>query len=322
MIRLRLEIVLTALLALYAQSVWAQDFPTHRVHMIVPFSAGTGADVSGRFIADRLAREWGVPVTVENKVGANGIIGAEAVAKAAPDGYTLAFTASTHLVNQTLYRSLPFHTVRDFRPVVRVSNTYLVLVVPTSAPVSTLQELIDYAKARPGQLNYSSGGSGSATHLAGALLNSMAGIDVAHIPYKGGAQALADTMSGQVLFTFTAIPTAASAIKAGKLKALGLSGRKRSAALPDVPSLEEAGLKGFEIVAWSGILAPAGTPDNVVRKISDSVMKIARQPDFAELMGAQGLEAEATGIDQFTIDYPQEAERWARIVRLSGARAD
>lgn len=309
-------------LSCLAGAARAADYPSQHVQFICPFSPATGADTAARLVAARLGKDWGVPVTVENKVGANGIIGAEVVAKAKPDGYTLAFTASTHLVNQTLYKTLPFHTVNDFKPVAKVSNTFLVLVVPTSSPVSTLQELIAYARARPRALYYSSGGNGSALHLAGALMNSMAGTEINHVPYKGGAQALTDVMSGQVFCGFTAISTAAAGVQGGRLKAIAVTGLRRSAALPDVPTLDEAGLKGFEMVAWSGILAPAGTPDEIARKVSDSAVRVARTPEFAEAMKAQGLEAEPVGFQRFAEDYPREAERWARIVALSGARIE
>lgn len=320
---LRLLIKLTMmLLVLPITSALAQTYPSRPITLIVPFSPGTGADVAGRMVAGELAKRWQVAVPVENKVGANGIIGAGYVANAAPDGYTLLSTASTHLVNAALRKNLPYDTVKDFKPIVRFSDTMLVLVVSKDSPVNSLQELIAYAKARPGELNYASGGNGSALHLAGALLNSMAGTNIIHVPYKGGSQALTDTIAGRVFMSFTAVATAASQVKGGKLKAIGVSGLKRSKSMPDVPTLDEAGLRGFEVVAWSGLLAPANTPDPICRKISDAVVEIASSPAFAENMIKQGVEVNVVGIDAFPALFAAEAVRWAKIVAISGAVVD
>ena len=210
----------------------------------------------------------------------------------------------------------------NFKPVVRVSDTPSVLVVPPSSPVNSLSELIAYAKARPGQLNYASGGNGSITHLAPALMNSMAGTDIKHIPYKGGSQALTDTMGGQVFMSFTAVATAAPLIKSGKLKAIAVSGLRRSPLLPDTPTMDEAGLKGFDVVSWNGILAPAGTPDDVVGKISSTIVRLARNPAFIDTMIAQGVEVRTLGSEDFSREFGGEADRWAKVVTISGARVD
>lgn len=300
----------------------AENYPSRPITLVVPFSPGTGADVTGRFIADQLSKEWQMSVVVENRVGANGIIGTGQVARAAPDGYTLLFTASAHLVNAALYKKLPFNSVIDFKPVARVSDTPSVLVVPMSSPVNNLSELIAYAKARPGQLNYASGGNGSITHLAPALLNSMAETDIKHIPYKGGSQALTDTIGGQVFMSFTAVATGAPMIKSGKLKAIAVSGLQRSKLLPDTPTMDEAGLKGFDVVSWNGILAPAGTPDEVVLRISTTILRLARNPVFVNTMIAQGVEVRVLGSEDFSGQFGAEAERWAKVVTISGARVD
>ena len=314
--------LLLATIAGIAAAQTPQSYPSRAITLVIPFSPGTGADVTGRFIADQLSKEWQVPVVVENRVGANGIIGTGQVARAAPDGYTLLFTASAHLVNAALYKNLPFDSVSNFKPVVRVSDTPSVLVVPPSSPVNSLSELIAYAKARPGQLNYASGGNGSITHLAPALMNSMAGTDIKHIPYKGGSQALTDTMGGQVFMSFTAVATAAPLIKSGKLKAIAVSGLRRSPLLPDTPTMDEAGLKGFDVVSWNGILAPAGTPDDVVGKISSTIVRLARNPAFIDTMIAQGVEVRTLGSEDFSREFGGEADRWAKVVTISGARVD
>ena len=310
--------------ALVPASLFAQSstYPTRNITMITPYSAGTGVDTCARLICERLSQEWKVGVTVDNRVGANGIIGTEAVARAAPDGYTLLFTASPHLVNGALYKKLPFDPVKDFKPVVRVSDTRSIFVVPASAPVNNLAELIAYVKARPGKLSYSSGGNGSITHLAPALLTSMAGLDMVHVPYKGGAQAITDTASGQVFMTFTAISTAAGLIQAGKLKAIAVSGLHRAQAMPDVPTVDEAGLKGFDVVAWNAILAPAGTPDDIVRKIATTAAEIASTKSMGESMLAKGLEARVVNNAEFTSGFEAEGQKWAKVVAISGAKLD
>ena len=317
----RLRVPLLMLLV-SAAPAWAQSFPMRPVTFVVPYAAGTGVDITARIMAERLAKKWKVGVVVDNKLGANGIIGADLVAKAPADGHILLFMSAAHLTNPAMYKKLPYDTVKDFSPVVRVADTLLVLVVPKNSPSSTLREIIAAAKARPGQLNYASGGNGSATHLAPALMNSMAGTDIVHVPYKGGDRALADTVGGQVAMSFTAVATAAPLIRAGTLKAIAVSGPQRSQLLPDVPTLDEAGLPGFSVVAWNGILAPSGTPDAIVRQISADVLEIARTQDFGEAMRSRGLEVNLFGADTFPAVYRADADHWAKIVTISGAKVE
>lgn len=305
-----------------ALPAWANSFPLKPVAFIVPYSPGTGVDLTARLMAERLSKKWKVPVIVENKVGANGIIGADQVAKAPADGHTLLFMSAAHLTNPSMYKKMPYDTVKDFSPVVRVCDTLLVLVVPKNSPANSLRELLALAKAKPGELTYASGGNGSATHLAPALMNAMADTNILHVPYKGGDRALTDTVGGQVSMAFTAVATAVPQIRAGNLKAIAVSGPNRSQLLPDVPTLHEAGLPGFNVVAWNGILAPAGTPDEVVRRISADVVETARAAEFGDALRSRGLELNVVGVETFPAFYRADAEHWAKIVSISGAKVE
>jgi tripartite-type tricarboxylate transporter receptor subunit TctC len=259
---------------------------------------------------------------VENKPGAGTNIANEYVAKAAPDGYTLLFTSPAHYINQNLYKNLTYDPVKDFIPVMRVSNTLLVLVVAQSAPVNSQAELIAYVRARPGQLSYSSAGSGSTTQLPAALFNSMANLDVIHIPYKSGAQALTDVIGGQVFMTFTAPATALPHLKAGTLKGIGVTGAARSQSMPNVPTIAEGGLPGYEFISWNGMLAPAGTPKEVTAKLEATLLKVAATPEFRQRLLSAGLEPEPLGAKAFSDRLQVEIPLWARVVKLSGAKVE
>lgn len=300
----------------------AQDYPSKPILIIAPFSPGTAVDFVARLAARSLGEQFKTPVAVENRMGASGQIGAAAVAKATPDGHTLLFTSPAHYINQSLYKNLPYDPVRDFRPVMRISNAMLVLVVPKSSPVGTQAELIAYLRARPGKLSYSSAGSGSTTQLPAALFNSMANLDVTHIPYKSGAQALTDTISGEVFMTMTAITTAQPHIKAGMLKAIGVSGMARSHSLPDVPTIAEGGLPGYEFVSWNGLLAPAGTPNEVVARLEAALTRAVASAEFRERLLGAGLEPEPLGARAFADRLLVEIPMWERVVKISGAKAE
>lgn len=300
----------------------AQEFPSKPILIIAPFSPGTAVDFVARVAARSLGEQLKASVAVENRMGASGQIGAAAVAKAIPDGHTLLFTSPAHYINQSLYRNLPYDPVKDFKPVMRISNAMLVLVVAKAAPVGTQAELIAYLRARPGKLSYSSAGSGSATQLPAALFNSMANVDVTHIPYKSGAQALTDTISGEVFMTMTAIITAQPHIKAGTLKAIGVSGMARSHSLPDVPTIAEGGLRGYEFVSWNGLLAPAGTPNEVVARLEAALTRAVASAEFRERLLGAGLEPEPLGAKAFADRLLVEIPMWERVVKLSGAKAE
>jgi len=300
----------------------AQTFPSKPVLMIVPFSPGTAVDLVGRVVSEGLSKDLQTPVVLENRPGASGQIGTMTVAKAPADGYTLLFTSAAHYINKSLYSRLPYDPDKDFKPIGRMSGTALVLVVPKSSPVNSVQELIAYARARPGKLSYSSAGSGSTTQLPAALFNSMAGIQITHVPYKNGNQALTDVIGGQVFMTFTAVASALPQIKAGTLKALAVTGPSRNFNLPDVPTVSQAGLKGFEFLSWNAMFAPAGTPDSVIARIEASLRKIAASPDFQQRMRDAGLELDASFGAEFAASLQKEAPMLARLVEISGAKID
>ena len=317
-----LRSLLALVLAAAGAGAIAQDYPSRPVKLIAPTAPGTGTDATARFIADRLAREWNVGVVVENKVGANGILGADFVAKSPADGYTLLMGLSALYVNKSLYKSMPFDPVKDFRVLLGVNDLYLALVVPANSPFQSVKDLVDAAAARPGKVSYGSAGSGSTTHLGPALLGSMANVNLLHVPYKGGAQAITDTISGQVDFAMTAIATAAPQLAAGRLRALAVSGSHRAKSLPNVPSLEEAGFKGYNVSSRTFLAAPAGTPDAIADKIVATVTKIIRTPEYAKFIEAQGFEPEILTPAAYQAQAAREVTHWAEIVRLSGAKAD
>jgi tripartite-type tricarboxylate transporter receptor subunit TctC len=303
--------------------VAAQEYPARPVRFIVSTAPGTTVDVTARFLGAKLAEEWGgAAIVVENRIGANGAIASEFVARAPADGYTLLFTAGSHYAARWMVARLPYDPVEDFRPVARVGIAYLVLVTPSSAKANSLADLIAEMKARPGDLVYSSAGNGSATHLTSVLLTSMAGVTARHAPYKGAAQALTDTIGGLVQFTFAGIATASSHLKAGRLKALGVSGPRRSQSLPDVPAIAEAGLPGYELTTLVGALAPRATPPAVIRKLSNALMKLAGTPEYRAFATLQGMEADLADTDKFSAEAPLELEHWRKVIALSGAKAD
>ena len=273
-------------------SALSQNYPSRTVQLIVPFSPGTAVDVVARLISVRLGEALKVPFVVDNRMGAAGQIGTQVVAKAASDGYTLLFTSPAHYINASLYRHLPYDPVKDFLPIMRVSNAQEVLVVGKSAPVDTMKQLVDYIRARPGQVNFSSAGVGSTTHLPAALFSSMARVDIVHVPYKSGAQAVTDVMNGEVFMTFTAVATALPFVKGGTLKAIGVTGASRSASLPDVPTIAEGGITGYDFISWNALYAPAATPEPIIAKLEQALLEIVRSPEFAKQMLAYGLELE------------------------------
>jgi len=251
------------------KDVWAQAYPEKPIHIVAIFPAGGTADILARTIGDKLHQSWGQPVIVENRPGASGNIAAEAVAKSAPDGYTILLGGlTTHGINPSLYRHLPYDPIRDFAPITVAAATPLVLEVNPSVPVHSVRDLIALAKSKPGELNYASFGNGTSGHLCTVLFSSLAGIEMTHVPYKGSAPAMTDLLSGRVQVMFDAIPASLPHVKAGKLRALAVTSAERSPALPDVPTVAEAALPGFEVVGWLGFFAPAGVPSSIVHKLS------------------------------------------------------
>ena len=300
----------------------AQDYPIKTVRIIVPFAPGGSADVFGRFIAQRLQDSLGQSVVIDNRPGGGSLIGTDAVAKAPADGYTLLLMSNTHTVNESLIPSRPFVLMRDFVPVAPISYSDLVLVTRASLPANTLGELIKAAKARPGGMSYASSGPGTPYHMAGELFKAMAGISVVHIPYRGSAGARTDVLGGQLEMMFDAVPTMTEHIKSGKVKALATTGKSRTAILPDVPTMSEAGVPGYEATLWLGLMAPKGTPPAVVARLNAELGKITSNPEVRRAWAAQGTTPMTMAVDEFTRYMNDDIAKWARIVKISGAKAE
>ena len=311
------------LVLLLPLTVLAQGYPSKPIRLIVPFPVGGIADIYSRIVATRLTETWGQPVVVENRTGAGGNIGADLVAKAPPDGYTIGIgSIGTHAVNVTLFARMPYDAVNDFAPIVHLLEAEGLLVVHPSLPVQSVPELIAYARANPGKLSFASAGLGTASHLAGELFKSMAKIDMNHIPYKGNVPAITDLLSGQTTMLFATLPTVLPQVQANRLRPLAVLGTTRSAALPAMPTLSEAGLKGFEVSNWTGVFAPAGTPSAIIAKLNAEIVRIMRLPDVQERLPRQGLTFVPTTPQQFADFTRSERDKWGALVKAVGARAD
>jgi tripartite-type tricarboxylate transporter receptor subunit TctC len=311
---------LAAISPAYAQ---APAYPTKPVRLIVPFPPGGSLDIAGRVIAQKLTEMWGQTVVVENKPGAGGNIGADYVAKSPPDGYTILLGAlSTHAVNPSLYKTMPYDAVKDFAPITLIAITPNVLVVNASLPVTSAKEFIAYAKANPGKLAFGSGSNGSAGHLAGELFKVETGSDATHVPYKGGAPATQALMAGDTQFMFDNLANAMAQVKAGRIKALAVTTAQRSSLVPDLPTMSEAGLPGFDISTWYGLFAPAGTPAAIVAKWNADVTKILNSPDVRAKLVADGADPSPNTPEQFSQFIARELAKYARIVKASGAKVD
>jgi len=300
----------------------AQDYPNRPVRIIVPFAPGGSADVFGRAVAQRLSEAMGQSFVVENRPGAGSVIGTDAVAKSAPDGYTLLVMSNTHTVNESLLASKPYQLMRDFTPVAPLNYSDLVLVARAALPAATIADVVRAAKAKPDGMTYASSGPGTPYHMAGELFKALAGIAVVHVPYKGSAGARTDVLGGQVDMMFDAIPTMSEHVRSGKVKALAVSGQARSPILPDVPTMAEAGVPGYEATLWLGLLAPKGTPASVVQRLNAEVAKVTGHPDVRKAWAAQGTTAMTMGVDEFTRYVEGDITKWARIVKISGAKVD
>jgi len=298
-------------------------YPTKPVRLVVPFPAGGTTDILARAVAQKLSETWGQQVIVDNRPGAGGNIGSELVAKSPPDGYTLLMgTVGTHAINPSLYAKMPYNHVKDFTPVILVAGVPNVLVVNPSLPVNSVQELIAYGKANPNKLNFASSGNGTSIHLSGELFRTMTGVQMTHVPYKGSSPALTDLIGGQVQLMFDNLPSSLQFIKAGKLRALAVTSLARSQALPDVPTLAESGLPGFEASSWFGVLAPAGTPADIVAKLNGAVAAWLASPAAKEQLAAQGAIPAGGSPDAFVKHIANESAKWAKVVKASGAHVD
>jgi tripartite-type tricarboxylate transporter receptor subunit TctC len=301
----------------------AQPYPTRSIKMIVPFPPAGSTDISARAVAGKLGERLGQAVIIENKPGAGGNIGTDVAAKAPPDGYTIIVgTVGTHAINSSLYSKMPYDNIRDFAPVVLLSTTPNVLVMSPSFPANSVADVIRLAKSKPGELNFASSGAGTSIHLSGEMFKSMAGLDMTHIPYKGSAPMLIDLMSGQVNMAFDNLSASMVHIKAGKLKALATTGATRSAALPDLPTVSEAGLPGYESTSWNAVFAPAGTPREVIDKLNREINAILQSPETRKYFSEQGAEAGGGTPEQLGALVRSETVKWSKVVKDSGAKVD
>jgi tripartite-type tricarboxylate transporter receptor subunit TctC len=318
-----LTAVITAIAAPFTFAQGAANYPTKPVRLVVPFPAGGTTDILARAVAQKLSEAWGQQVIVDNRPGAGGNIGSDLVAKSKPDGYTLLMgTVGTHAINPSLYKNMPYDHVKDFVPVILVAGVPNVLVVNPSLPVHSVPELIAYAKANPGKLNFASSGNGTSIHLSGELFKAMTGVEMTHVPYKGSAPALTDLIGGQVQLMFDNLPSSLPFIKAGKLRALAVTSGARAAALPDLPTLAESGLPGFEASSWFGVLAPAGTPRDIVAKLNGAIAGWLASPEAKEKLLAQGAIAAGGTPEDFARHIGAETSKWAKVVKASGAHID
>ncbi|MBI3936370.1 MAG: tripartite tricarboxylate transporter substrate binding protein [Betaproteobacteria bacterium] len=319
----RSRLLLCTLLLLFAGAVHAQGYPARTIRFIVPGPPSGATDILARIVGQKLAEGWGKQVVVENLPGAGGTVGTGVAAKSPPDGYTITMGhAGTHAIAVSLYRRLSYDPLRDFAPITLVAVGPNVLLVHPSLPVKSVKELIAFARVRPGQLNYASGGIGLGQHLSGELFKHMAGIDIVHVPYRGSAPALVDLLTGQVSLMFPNIPASLPHIQSGKLRALAVTSARRSALMPQLPTVSEAGLAGYEATAWFGVFAPAGTPKDVVAKLNAQIVKIIQSPDVRALITRQGMDVVGNSPDEFATHVRAEITKWAKVVKESGARAD
>jgi tripartite-type tricarboxylate transporter receptor subunit TctC len=317
---IRIAIAILCLVA--ALPAVAQPYPTHSVKIIVPFGVGGPADIYARFVGARLSDAMGQPFVVENRPGAGAVIGSDAVAKSAPDGYTLLMMSNTHTVNETLIPKKPYDLMKDLAPINGINYSDLLMVVHPGVPANNLREFIALAKASPGKLNYASSGPGTPYHMAGELFKAMAGVDLVHVPYKGSDGARVGILGGQVQMMIDAITTMAPNVRAGKLKAMGTTGKARSSVLPDVPTLAEAGVPGYETGIWLGLMAPAGTPRPVLERLNVEVAKVLSAADVKDSWGKQGAAPMTMTIEQFDRFLREDITKWASVVKATGMKVE
>ena len=300
----------------------AQSYPSRAVKIIVPYGAGGPADIYARFIGAKLSEALGQPFVIEDRPGGGSIVGTDAVAKSTADGYTLLMMSNTHTVNETLIPKKPFELMRDLAPITGVNYSDLLMVIHPSVPANNLKEFIALAKAKPKELNYASSGPGTPYHMAGELFKAMAGVDIVHVPYKGSDGARTGILGGQVQMMIDAITTMAPNVRGGKLKALGTTGKTRSSVLPEVPTVAEAGVPGYEAGIWLGLMAPAGTPRPVLERLNAEINKVINAPDVRENWTKQGAMPMGMSIDAFDKFLREEIVKWANVVKISGAKVD
>ena len=316
----KLTAVIALLLAVGAAH--AQTFPAKPVRILVGFTAGSSIDVVVRILGQKLNEIWAQPVIIENRLGAGGNVAADVVAKAPPDGHTLLSPNAGLAISAAFYRKLPYDALKDLQPITQLAQQPHILAVNNDLPAKSVKELIALAKAKPGQLSFASGGPGNSDHMAGELFKYMAGIDIVHVPYKGGNQALNDTISGQVAMYFPGVPVALPMVKAGKVRAFATTGAKRLPALPDVPTVAEAGIPGYQVILWYGLLGPAGLPTDITNKIQADVARVLKMPDVAERLAALGVEPVGSSPDAFAALLRSEIAKWEKVKKATGLTVD
>ncbi len=322
MINIVIHLLVMGFFGLMTGATLAQGYPGKPIRIVVPFAPGGGADIIARILGQKMTDSWGQQVVVDNRAGASGNIGAEIVAKAAPDGHTLLMASSALAINPSVYRSVPYDPIKDFAPITQPALLPNILVVHPSVPAKTVRDLIALAKSRPGQLAYASAGAGTGTHLAAEMFKLQAGVDMVHVPYKGGGAVISDLLGGQVALTFATLPSVMPYVKAGRLHALAMTTTKRWPGLPAVPTIAESGFQGFEISTWIGLLAPAGTPKDVVGKLHGEVTRILKLPDVRERFDSLGMEPVGDTPEQFAAYIRSELAKYAKVVKQSGARVE
>jgi tripartite-type tricarboxylate transporter receptor subunit TctC len=301
-------------------SAHAQNYPTRAVRLVVPFAPGGSTDIVARVLAQKLNEMWGQPVLVDNRAGGSTVIGTEIVAKAPPDGHTLLVTPAPFTIVPSLAAKLPYDPHKDFEPITLINTTPLVVVVHPGVPAKSIRELVALAKSRPGSLNFGSSGSGGSNHLAGELFNAMAGVKMVHVPYKGNAPALTDLVGGHVDLLFNGLTSALPLIKSGKLRPLGMTSLKRAAALPEVPTVDEQGLKGFQAVAWNGLSAPARTPKDVIAKLNADVLRVIRSAELIEKLRAEGSDPVGSSVSDYAAFLREEIAKWAKVIKFANIK--
>jgi len=317
-----LSAILAVMVMAAAGHAGAQSYPAKPIRLVAPSTPGDAPDVIARLVAEWLSVALGQQVVVENRPGAGGVVGSEIVAKSAPDGYTLIMgNAGSHGINAAVYSKLPYDILKDFAPVSQIAIAPNIFVVNPALPVHTISEFIAYAKARPGQLSYASGGNGSSSHMSMELLKSMAGIDVVHVPYKGSTPALTDVISGQDAVMSVNMPPAVPHVKSGRLRALAVTTRARTPSMPELPTVGET-LPGYETVAWFGVLAPAGTPKDIVNRLSTEIAKIAQSPDMKERLAAMGAEPVGGTPEEFGVVMARDIAKWTALAKSVGIKID
>lgn len=313
---------LMAMLLWPVQQAVAQAYPSKTIRIVVPYPPGGTTDILTRLLGQKMGEAWGQQVIIDNRAGASGNIGAEAVVRSPGDGYTLLSASTVHTVNPSLYSKLAYDPLKDFTAVTLLAQVANILVVHPSLPVKTVKEFIAFAKKRPGQLNYSSAGNGSAPHLTAEMFKMSTGVNIVHVPYKGAAPAITDLLAGHVMLTFATAPSGVPHVQAGRLRALGVSSAKRIPALPNVPTIAEAGVPGYEAIGWNGLTGPAGMPQAVTDKLNAEVVKIMQNPDVSKRLSELGLEPRTSTPAEFSAFLKAEVVKWAKVVKDSGAKVD